>query len=69
MKKWILNSDHQSLINYKSQGKEFNLAIPSAEHYLPLLYTLALKEVNENVGFFNDKLVGGSLSMTSMKIG
>jgi 4,5-DOPA dioxygenase extradiol len=68
MKKFILSNDHQQLINFKSQGKEFDLAIPTPEHYLPLLYTLALKEENEKVSLFNDKALGGSLTMTSVKI-
>jgi 4,5-DOPA dioxygenase extradiol len=68
MNKYILEGDHQSLINYQAQGKAFNLAIPSPEHYLPLLYALALKDKNENVSLFNDKAVGGSLTMTSLKI-
>jgi len=68
MKKYILDDDHQALINFKSQGKAFDLAIPSAEHYLPLIYTLALKGKNENVSLFNDKAVAGSLTMTSVKI-
>lgn len=68
MKKFILNGDHQQLINYKSQGKSFDLAIPTPEHYLPMLYALALKEENEKVNLFNDKPVAGSLSMTSFKI-
>ena len=68
MKSYILNGDYKKLINYKSQGKEFELAIPTPEHYLPLLYTLALKEENEKINLFNDKAVGGSLTMTSLKI-
>jgi len=68
MKKFILSNDHQSLINYRVQGKAFNLAIPTPEHFLPLLYALALKEENEKIEFFNDTPVMGSLTMTSMKI-
>ncbi len=68
MKKFILNDDHQSLINFKSQGKAFDLSIPTPEHYLPLLYSLALKEKHETISLFNDKAVGGSLTMTSVKI-
>lgn len=68
MKKYILNGDHQQLVNFRSQGKAFDLAIPTPEHFLPLLYTLALKEENEKVSFFNDKPVAGSLTMTSVKI-
>jgi 4,5-DOPA dioxygenase extradiol len=45
------------------------LSVPSPEHYLPLLYTLALKTEKEEVSFFNDKSVMGSISMTSVKIG
>ncbi|MCX8106612.1 MAG: 4,5-DOPA dioxygenase extradiol [Ignavibacterium album] len=69
MKKFILSGDQNQLINYQAQGKEFSLAIPTPEHYLPLLYALALKEKNEEISLFNDKAVGGSLTMTSVKIG
>lgn len=68
MKEFIRNDDHQSLINYSKQGKSFQLAIPSPEHYMPLIYSLALKDKNEAVSFFNDKPVAGSLTMTSVKI-
>lgn len=69
IKDFSLNGDYQSLIDYKKQGKEFQLAIPTPEHYLPLLYSLALRSKDESLKFFNDKPVGGSISMTSMKIG
>ncbi|KJJ38822.1 dioxygenase [Aequorivita vladivostokensis] len=69
MKNFIVNEDHKSLINFKSQGKAFELAIPTPEHYMPLIYTLALKTKNEEITIFNDKPVGGSLTMTSVKIG
>lgn len=68
IKKYILDGNHQQLINYPSLGNAFNLAIPTPEHYLPMLFALALKEENEKVSLFNDKMVAGSLSMTSFKI-
>ncbi len=68
MRKFILSNDHQQMINYKSQSSAYNLAIPTPEHYLPLLYALALQEKDEKVSLFNDKAVGGSLTMTSVKI-
>jgi 4,5-DOPA dioxygenase extradiol len=68
-KKLISSNDHQQLINYKKLGREIELSVPSPEHYLPLLYTLALKTDKEEVSFFNDKSVMGSISMTSVKIG
>jgi len=69
IKELILSGDHKSLINYESLGNAINLAIPTPEHYLPMLYALALKGENEDVRVFNDKAVGGSLTMTSLKIG
>lgn len=68
-RKLILSDDHKTLINYRSQGREVNLAVPTPEHFIPLLYCLALKQENETVKIFNDKAVAGSLSMTSIKIG
>lgn len=69
MKKYILEGDHSSLINYKSLGKAFDLSVPTPEHYLPLLYSIALREKDEAISLFNDKAVGGSLTMTSVLIG
>lgn len=68
-KELIQRGDHQPLINYTSLGKEAMLAIPTPEHYLPLMYTLGLKTGKDSISFFNDKAVGGSLTMTSVKIG
>lgn len=68
MKQYIRAGDHQQLIRFRSQGLAFDLAIPTAEHYMPLLYTLALQEKDDQVSFFNDKPVGGSLTMTSVRI-
>jgi 4,5-DOPA dioxygenase extradiol len=68
MKSLILSGDHSSLINYKSLGKAMQQAIPTPEHFLPLLYILALKEEDEKISFFNDKAVAGSLTMTSVMI-
>ncbi len=68
-KRLILNQDHQPLIGWESLGKAAALAIPTPEHYLPLLYTLGLQNAAEEVALFNDKAVGGSLTMTSVRIG
>jgi 4,5-DOPA dioxygenase extradiol len=68
-KRLILSGNHQDLINYKSVGRDVQLSVPTPEHFLPLLYILALKSENEPVAFFNDKAVMGSLTMTSLRIG
>lgn len=68
-KELIQEGNHQTLINYSSLGKEALLAVPTSEHYLPLLYTMGLKTSKDKVSFFNDKAVAGSLTMTSVKLG
>lgn len=68
MKDFILNDNHKDLIHFNKQGSAFDLSIPTPEHYLPLIYTLALKNKNEEISIFNDQYIGGSLSMTSIKI-
>lgn len=68
MNQLILDGDHGALTNIRSKGKAFELAIPSPEHYIPLLYVLGLKKPDENVDIFNDFSVAGSLTMTSLKI-
>jgi 4,5-DOPA dioxygenase extradiol len=68
-KNLIANHKHQELTAYQNLGSEAKLAIPTPEHYLPLLYILGLQEPNESLSFFNDKLVMGSIAMTSVKIG
>lgn len=65
----ISNGFHKELIQYEKLNKAATLAIPHPDHYYPLLYILALQTDNDKVTFFNDKAVGGSLTMTSVKIG
>ncbi|WP_394775139.1 4,5-DOPA dioxygenase extradiol [Flavobacterium sp.] len=64
----LLDGNFQPLIDFERMNKATQLAIPTPEHYLPLLYTLGLKEDSEELTLFNDKLMAGSLSMTSVKI-
>lgn len=65
---YLLDGNFQPLIDFEKQSKAFQLSIPTPDHYLPLIYTLGLKEKSEELSLFNDKLVAGSLSMTSVKI-
>jgi 4,5-DOPA dioxygenase extradiol len=65
---WLLDGNFDPIIHYAKQGAAINLAIPTPEHFLPLIYALGLKEKSETLSLFNDKLLAGSLSMTSVKI-
>ena len=50
-------------------GAESRAAIPTPEHYLPLLYVLACQKAGEALEFFNDRTVMGAISMTSLLLG
>ncbi|MEY4927211.1 MAG: hypothetical protein RI894_1647 [Bacteroidota bacterium] len=67
-KKLITDGDTKSLINFQTYSPALALAAPTPDHYLPMIYAIALRNKGEKVSFFNDALVGGSFSMTSLKI-
>jgi 4,5-DOPA dioxygenase extradiol len=68
-KQLIGKRDHDPLIHYERLGREALLAIPTPEHYLPLLYTLGVSHSKDELSFFNDKPMAGSLTMTSVRLG
>lgn len=68
MKAYICDRNHQALIDFRKQGKAFDLAIPTPEHFLPLIYSLALQEDKDDIYLFNDSPIAGALTMTSVKI-
>ncbi len=65
---YIVSGNHQPLLEYQRQGRAIQMSVPTPEHYLPLLYILGMRHQQQDVSLFNDKLVGGSISMTSVKI-
>jgi len=67
-KRLIDERRHDELADYPSLGRAVQLAVPTPEHYLPLLYALALQQEEETALYFNDQAVGGSLTMTSLVI-
>jgi 4,5-DOPA dioxygenase extradiol len=67
-KRLISSDDHAQLTRYRELTKAASLAVPTPEHFLPLLYTLALKTPNDRLSFFNEQVVLGSISMTSLQI-
>lgn len=61
--------DHASLVNYETLGRDAQLSIPTPDHYLPLLYVLALQMPDEEATFPVEGFDGGSVSMLTVKIG
>lgn len=66
-KQKILDQDHNALIKYESLNAASKLAIPSPDHYLPLIYTLGLQNKQDKISFFNDVALAGSITMTSVQ--
>jgi 4,5-DOPA dioxygenase extradiol len=68
MKELILSGDHQAIIDYSQLGRSARLAIPTLEHYPPLLYVLGVQDKADDVRFFADKVTLGSMSMRSVRL-
>ena len=62
-------ADHAPLIDYASFGRDAVLAVPTPEHYLPLLYVLGAAEPGEAVSFPVQGMDGGSVSMLAVQFG
>jgi 4,5-DOPA dioxygenase extradiol len=69
LKRLIAEHKHAELVDYQELGRAVQLAVPTREHYLPMLYALALQGPDEPLRLFNDVAVAGSLTMTSFVIG
>ena len=69
MRQWILAGDHEAILRYEALGGIARRAVPTNEHFLPLLYVLALQEKGEEIGFFAEKVTLGSMSMRSVRVG
>ncbi len=68
LRQYIATREHEPLINYGVLGAEARLAIPTPEHFFPLLYALALQNADESAELFNTRVVS-TISMTSVLIG
>jgi 4,5-DOPA dioxygenase extradiol len=69
LKGLIQLGDHEAIIGYSKLGRSARLAVPTPEHYLPLLYVLGVQDKADDVAFFADKVTLGSMSMRSVRIG
>lgn len=65
----ILAGDDGPLIAYEKLGRDAALSAPTPDHYLPLIYVLALRREGEEVSFPVEGFDGGSVSMLTIQIG
>lgn len=66
IRKAISSGDHSALVNYQAIGKSAQLAVPTPDHYYPLLYAAGIAGNKAEATIFNDVAMGGSLTMTSI---
>ena len=68
--KTLMSSDgFDALVNYESLGRDALLAIPTPDHYLPLLYVLGATRPNDTITFPVHGIDGGSVSMLTVQVG
>lgn len=65
IKENIENKNHDNIINYANLGENSKLAVPTPDHFFPLLYILGATEKEDEVSIYNKSCTMGSLSMTS----
>ena len=65
----IAGGRRRDLIDYPALGQDARLAIPTPDHYLPLLYVLGAAFDDEEPAFFNDEVALGSVSMLGVVMG
>jgi 4,5-DOPA dioxygenase extradiol len=65
----LVTGDDEALVAYEKLGPDAKLAVPTPDHYLPLLYVIALRRQGEHVRFITEGIDGGSVSMLAIKVG
>ena len=65
----LLSGNHQDLIHYRNMGNSAALAVPTLDHYLPMIYAIALRKKNEPLTFTYEGFQYGSISMRCFQIG
>jgi 4,5-DOPA dioxygenase extradiol len=65
----LLSRNHRDLVHYPNMGRTSTLAVPTLDHYLPMIYAIALQEKNEPLTFIHEGFQYGSISMRCFHIG
>lgn len=65
----VESGDLAAVAAYEDLGRDARLAVPTPEHFLPLLYVLGTRAPGEGIEFLNEELLAGSISMRSLIVG
>ena len=68
-RKLLLAGDDAPLVNYEELGRDAMLAAPTPDHYLPLMYVIALRRDGDGISFPVNGFDGGSISMLTIQLG
>ncbi len=68
-RKLLLAGEDGTLIKYEKLGRDALLSAPTPDHYLPLLYVIALRREGDTIRFPVEGFDGGSMSMLTVQIG
>lgn len=68
-KELMVKGDFDPLVNYDSLERDALLAIPTPDHYLPLLYVLGARKTDDEITFPVQGVDGGSISMLTVRLG
>lgn len=69
VRKLLAGGEEDPLVDYERGGADALLSVPTPDHYLPLLYVIALRREGERISFPVEGMDGGSVSMLAVQIG
>lgn len=69
VKRCLVSGNHKDLINYLELGNEALYAVPTQDHYLPMIYAIGLQKKGDNLKFIHEGFQNGSVSMRAFQIG
>ena len=66
----LLAEEYSPVVDYENRlGREADLAVPTPDHYLPLLYVVGTRTPSEPLTFPVEGVDGGSVSMLAVRVG
>jgi 4,5-DOPA dioxygenase extradiol len=69
VKQALLDGSDEKLLDYRSLSKGAGMAVPTLDHYLPLIYVVALREKTDAIRFIYEGFHHSSISMRCVQIG